>query len=93
MIEDIANIILTIRSKNYFHITKENPWIINGMKFSGTVVSWFMAKYSKMVKGGIASSPYYPTTLIPKVSENLYDKIRIGGRNCRLAITKMLKDF
>ena len=92
IIEDIANIIFTIKNNNYFNIKKDNPWIINGARFSGTILSWFMSKYPKLVKGVIASSPYYPTTLIPKVSENLYDKIRIGGRNCRLAMEKMLKD-
>lgn len=93
MVEDVAYAIKKIIENNYFGITKNNKWIINGRRTSGTIAAWVRAKYPSLSAGAIVSNPILPTTLIPLVNENIYQKVETGGKKCKLAIEKVMKNL
>ena len=93
MIEDIAFVIDRITSRNFFNITKKNPWILSGSSYSAMIAIWFKAMYPDMVVGVYASSPIVPTLLAPNISKKLYSNAIAGGKNCRAVLQALMKDL
>jgi hypothetical protein len=93
MIDDIAFIIDRTVSMNFFGVTRKNPWIISADSYSGMLAVWFRALYPDLTVGAYASSPIFPTTLVPKISEKLYSNAISGGKTCRSVVQALIKDL